>query len=42
VTLLHRQDMSLPMIINTFIGMAACITFLSVTSRRGPNSVVTA
>jgi bile acid:Na+ symporter, BASS family len=42
VTLLHRQDMSLPMIINTFIGMAACITFLSVTGRRRPNGVVTA
>ena len=31
VTLLHRHDMSLPMIINTFIGMALCITFLYVT-----------
>jgi bile acid:Na+ symporter, BASS family len=41
VTLLHRHDMSLPMIINTFIGMAACLTFFAVTGRRSSNSVVT-
>jgi BASS family bile acid:Na+ symporter len=35
VTLLHRHDMSLPMIINTFIGMAACMIFFAVTGRRG-------
>ncbi len=34
VTLLHRHDMSLPMIINTFIGMALCMTFFAVTARR--------
>jgi bile acid:Na+ symporter, BASS family len=34
VTLLHRHDMSLPMIINTFIGMALCMTFFAVTGRR--------
>jgi bile acid:Na+ symporter, BASS family len=31
VTLLHRNDMSLPMIINTFIGMALCMIFFAVT-----------
>jgi BASS family bile acid:Na+ symporter len=34
VTLLHHHDMSLPMIINTFIGMALCMTFFAVTGRR--------
>jgi BASS family bile acid:Na+ symporter len=34
VTLLHRHDMSLPMIINTFIGMALCMIFFAVTGRR--------
>lgn len=34
VTLLHRHDMSLPMIINTFIGMALCMIFFAVTARR--------
>ncbi len=38
VTLLHRHDMSLPMIINTFIGMALCMIFFAVTGRRGPAS----
>ena len=42
VTLLHHHDMSLPMIINTFIGMALCMTFFAVTGRRRPtDSVVT-
>lgn len=36
VTLLHHHDMSLPMIINTFIGMALCMTFFAVTGRRRP------
>ena len=36
VTLLHRHDMSLPMIINTFIGMALCMIFFAVTGRRSP------
>ncbi len=29
VSLLHRNDMSLPMILNTFVGMAFCVTFVS-------------
>lgn len=33
VTLLHRHDMSLPMIINTFIGMALCMTYFAVARR---------
>jgi bile acid:Na+ symporter, BASS family len=42
VTLLHRHDMSLPMIINTFIGMALCMTFFAVTRRfRSANGIVT-
>jgi bile acid:Na+ symporter, BASS family len=42
VTLLHRHDMSLPMIINTFIGMALCMTFFAVMRRRRPaNGIVT-
>ena len=41
VTLLHRHDMSLPMIINTFIGMALCMTFFAVTRRIRPaNGVI--
>jgi BASS family bile acid:Na+ symporter len=41
VTLLHRHDMSLPMIINTFIGMALCMTFFAVVRRIRPvNGVV--
>jgi BASS family bile acid:Na+ symporter len=41
VTLLHRHDMSLPMIINTFIGMALCMTFFAVTRRHRPaNGIV--
>jgi BASS family bile acid:Na+ symporter len=41
VTLLHRHDMSLPMIINTFIGMALCMTFFAVTRRLRPaNDIV--
>jgi BASS family bile acid:Na+ symporter len=39
VTLLHRQDMSLPMIINTFIGMALCMTFLTVARRLRPAAI---
>jgi bile acid:Na+ symporter, BASS family len=34
VSLLHRNDMSLPMIINTFVGMAFCVTFVSMMRRR--------
>jgi BASS family bile acid:Na+ symporter len=42
VTLLHRHDMSMPMIINTFIGMALCMTFFAVARRMRPvNSIVT-
>jgi BASS family bile acid:Na+ symporter len=33
VTLLHHNDMSLPMIINTFIGMALCMTFFAAARR---------
>jgi BASS family bile acid:Na+ symporter len=33
VTLLHREDMSMPMIINTFLGMALCLIFVSVVTR---------
>lgn len=36
VTLLRRHDMSLPMIINTFIGMALCMTFFAVVRRYRP------
>jgi BASS family bile acid:Na+ symporter len=39
VTLLHRHDMSLPMIINTFIGMALCMTFFAVARRFRPVNV---
>jgi BASS family bile acid:Na+ symporter len=42
VTLLHRHDMSLPMIINTFIGMALCMIFFAVTGRRRSASGVVA
>jgi len=34
VSLLHREDMSMPMIINTFLGMALCLIFVSVVRRR--------
>jgi bile acid:Na+ symporter, BASS family len=34
VSLLHRNDMSLPMILNTFVGMALCVTFVSMMRRR--------
>jgi BASS family bile acid:Na+ symporter len=34
VTLLHREDMSMPMIINTFLGMACCLVFVSIVTRR--------
>jgi bile acid:Na+ symporter, BASS family len=34
VSLLGRTDMSLPMIINTFVGMFVCVTFISVLKRR--------
>jgi BASS family bile acid:Na+ symporter len=34
VSLLHRNDMSLPMILNTFVGMAFCVTFVSIMRRR--------
>jgi BASS family bile acid:Na+ symporter len=34
VTLLHREDMSMPMIINTFLGMACCLVFVTVMTRR--------
>jgi bile acid:Na+ symporter, BASS family len=34
VSLLHRNDMSLPMILNTFVGMAFCVTFVTIVRRR--------
>jgi BASS family bile acid:Na+ symporter len=34
VTLLHREDMSMPMIINTFLGMACCLVFVTIVTRR--------
>jgi bile acid:Na+ symporter, BASS family len=34
VALLHRNDMSLPMILNTFAGMAFCVMFVTVMRRR--------
>jgi BASS family bile acid:Na+ symporter len=34
VTLLHREDMSIPMIINTFLGMACCLVFVAIVTRR--------
>ncbi|HKU14341.1 MAG TPA: bile acid:sodium symporter [Steroidobacteraceae bacterium] len=34
VTILGRTDMSLPMIINTFVGMFACVIFVGVMKRR--------
>ncbi len=36
VTLLHRHDMSIPMIINTFIGMALCLSFFAIMKRLRP------
>lgn len=38
VTLLHRNDMSIPMIINTFIGMILCVSFVSVMRRLRPEA----
>jgi BASS family bile acid:Na+ symporter len=38
VTLLHRHDMSIPMIINTFIGMAVCLSFFAIMKRLRPSS----
>lgn len=38
VTLLHRNDMSLPMIINTFIGMILCVTFVTIMRRVRPEA----
>jgi BASS family bile acid:Na+ symporter len=40
VTLLHREDMSMPMIINTFLGMACCLTFVSIVTRRRASAQV--
>ena len=34
VSLLHRNDMSLPMILNTFVGMAFCVIFVTMMRRR--------
>jgi BASS family bile acid:Na+ symporter len=34
VSLLHRNDMSLPMIINTFVGMGICVCFVGIARRR--------
>jgi BASS family bile acid:Na+ symporter len=34
VTLLHREDMSIPMIINTFLGMGCCLIFVTIVTRR--------
>jgi BASS family bile acid:Na+ symporter len=34
VTLLHREDMSIPMIINTFLGMGCCLVFVAIVTRR--------
>jgi bile acid:Na+ symporter, BASS family len=34
VTLLNRTDMSLPMIINTFVGMFVCVIFISTLRKR--------
>jgi BASS family bile acid:Na+ symporter len=34
VSLLHRNDMSLPMILNTFVGMALCVIFVTIMRRR--------
>jgi BASS family bile acid:Na+ symporter len=34
VSLLHRDDMSLPMIINTFVGMAFSVVFVAALRRR--------
>lgn len=38
VTLLHHHDMSIPMIINTFIGMALCMVFFAIVRRAAPES----
>jgi BASS family bile acid:Na+ symporter len=42
VTLLHRHDMSLPMIINTFIGMVLCLSLLALVRRIRPADRVVA
>jgi BASS family bile acid:Na+ symporter len=42
VTLLHHHDMSLPMIINTVIGMAVCMTFIAVVRRFRPVNALVA
>jgi len=34
VSVLRRTDMSLPMIINTFVGMAVCAIFIATLKRR--------
>jgi BASS family bile acid:Na+ symporter len=34
VSLLQRNDMSLPMILNTFVGMAFCVIFVAIVRRR--------
>jgi len=34
VSLLHRNDMSLPMILNTFVGMGFCVVFVTMVRRR--------
>lgn len=39
VTLLGRTDMSLPMIINTFVGMFVCVIFISALKRRQARGV---
>jgi BASS family bile acid:Na+ symporter len=41
VSLLHRDDMSLPMIVNTFVGMAFSVTFVAfLKKRQGPITAV--
>lgn len=41
VTLLGRTDMSLPMIVNTFVGMALSVAFLAYLRRRGERDEAT-
>jgi bile acid:Na+ symporter, BASS family len=40
VALLHRKDMSLPMIINTFVGMAFCVVFVGYLKRKRTNETL--
>lgn len=40
VTILGRTDMSLPMIINTFVGMFVCVIFVAVLKRRRARTAV--